>query len=229
MVFVLSYSRLLYVAASLRPIDTAALIRMHDAAFRSFGGFPQECVYDQTRLVVSAETFRELALNERFARYATTVGFRIRACEGDDPESKGKVEAGVKYVKQDALYGETFADFPALEVYVAQWFDETANVRLPAATGEAPRVRFERDERTALAYFSPRGIAELAVCRTFPQPNGAGRDTIVPTGPRTCTDDQLPTDQPRLRLPAATLGPGLVARGASGALHRRGGRRAGPE
>ncbi|MBK8639477.1 MAG: IS21 family transposase [Chromatiaceae bacterium] len=162
MVFVLSYSRLLYVAASLRPIDTAALIRMHDAAFRSFGGFPQECVYDQTRLVVSAETFRELALNERFARYATTVGFRIRACEGYDPESKGKVEAGVKYVKQDALYGETFADFPALEVYVAQWLDETANVRLHAATGEAPRVRFERDERTALgAYFSPRGIAEL--------------------------------------------------------------------
>ena len=30
-VFVLSYSRLLYVAASPRPIDTAALIRMHDA------------------------------------------------------------------------------------------------------------------------------------------------------------------------------------------------------
>ncbi|MBK1723024.1 hypothetical protein CKO23_12290 [Thiocystis violacea] len=52
MVFVLSYSRLLYVAASPRPIDTAALIGMHDAAFRAFGGRPQECVYDQTRLVV---------------------------------------------------------------------------------------------------------------------------------------------------------------------------------
>jgi len=162
MVFVLSYSRLLYVAASPRPIDTAALIRMHDAAFRSFGGFPQECVYDQTSLVVSAETFRELTLNARFHRYATTVGFRIRACEGYDPESKGKVEAGVKYVKQDAFYGETFADFPALEAYLAQWLDGTANVRLHAATGEAPRKRFEREERAALgAYFSPVGIAEL--------------------------------------------------------------------
>ena len=88
MVFVLTYSRLLYVMASPRPIDTAALIRMHDAAFRFFGGFPQECVYDQTSLVVSAETFRELTLNARFHRYAATVGFRIRAGEGYDPESK---------------------------------------------------------------------------------------------------------------------------------------------
>lgn len=162
MVFVLSYSRLLYVTASLRPIDTAALIRMHDAAFRFFGGFPQECVYDQTSLVVSAETFRELTLNARFHRYAATVGFRIRACEGYDPESKGKVEAGVKYVKQDAFYGETFADFPALEAYLAQWVEGTANGRTHAATGEAPRARFDREERAALgAYFSPRGIAEL--------------------------------------------------------------------
>ena len=119
-VFVLSYSRLMHVVASPRPVDTAALIRMHDAAFRAFGGFPKECVYDQTSLVVIAETFRELTLNERFHRYATTVGFRIRACEGYDPESKGKVEAGVKYVKQDGLYGETFADFPALEAHLAQ-------------------------------------------------------------------------------------------------------------
>ena len=34
----------------------------------------------QTSLVVIAETFRELTLNQRFHRYATTVGFRIRAC-----------------------------------------------------------------------------------------------------------------------------------------------------
>ena len=77
-VFVLSYSRLMYVAASARPVDTAALIRMHDAAFRAFGGCPKECVYDQTSLVVIAETFRELTLNQRFQQYATAAGFRIR-------------------------------------------------------------------------------------------------------------------------------------------------------
>lgn len=67
-VFVLSYSRLMYVAASLRPIDTGEPIRMHDAAFRYFGARPKECVYDQTKLAVIEEQFRELRLNGRFAR-----------------------------------------------------------------------------------------------------------------------------------------------------------------
>ncbi len=109
MVFVLSYSRLMYVAASTRPIDTAELMRMHDSAFRYFGGRPEACVYDQTKLVVIEERFRDLRLNSRFARYATAAGFAIRACGGCDPESKGRVEAGVEFVKDDGLYGEGFS------------------------------------------------------------------------------------------------------------------------
>jgi len=93
MVFVLSYSRLMYVTASPRPIDTDELIGMHDAAFRYFDGCPRECVYDQTKLVVIDETYRELSLNERFARYAPTVGFHIHACEGYDPAFAGRAAA----------------------------------------------------------------------------------------------------------------------------------------
>lgn len=164
MVFVLAYSRLLYVAASPRPIDTAALIRLHDAAFRAFGGRPQECLYDQTRLVVLAEECRELTLNERFARYASTAGFSIRACRGYDPESKGKVEAGVKYVKSNGLYGESFADWAALEAHLAQWLEETANARIHATTGEVPRARYVRDEQPHMAaYLTPTGLEELTV------------------------------------------------------------------
>ncbi len=55
--------------------------------------------------MVLHEQYRELDLNPAFAAYATAAGFRIYACEGYDPESKGKVEAGVKYVK-GAYFGE---------------------------------------------------------------------------------------------------------------------------
>ena len=162
MVFVLSYSRLMYVAASPRPIDTAELIRMHDAAFRYFGGRPRECVYDQTKLVVIEEQFRELTRNERFARYATTAGLRIRACEGYDPESKGKVEAGVEYVKNDGLHGASFANREDLQAHLLQWLERTANVRVHATTGEVPRAHYERDEKPAMAtYLTPAGIVEL--------------------------------------------------------------------
>lgn len=90
-VFVLSYSRLMYVSISDKPINTGIFIQMHDEAFRYFGGMPEECIYDQTKLVIIEEMFRELTYNQEFYRYATTVGFKVHACEGYDPESKGHV------------------------------------------------------------------------------------------------------------------------------------------
>ena len=160
-VFVLSYSRLMYVAASPRPIDTDTFIRIHDMAFRYFGGCPEECVYDQTRLVVIKETFRELELNQRFHQYATGAGFQIRACEGYDPESKGKVEAGVKYVKNNALYGESFSDWSELEEYLATWLEKTANARIHGTTGKVPRQVYDEEERSVMrAYFTPLFVKE---------------------------------------------------------------------
>ena len=156
-VFVLSYSRLMYVGLSPRPIDTATFIRLHDAAFRYFGGRPEECVYDQTKLVVLHEQYRELDPNPAFAAYATAAGFRIYACEGYDPEGKGKVEAGVKYVKGNALAGEVFDDWDHLEAHVRQWLDGVANVRQHGTTGEAPvrpveghQPRIHKDQLVAL-------------------------------------------------------------------------------
>jgi hypothetical protein len=145
-VFVLSYSRLMYVGVSPCPIDTDAFIRIHDAAFRYFGGCPEECVYDQTRLVVIKETFRELELNQRFYQYATAAGFQIRACEGYDPESKGKVESGVKYVKNDFFYGEEFIDFDNLKQDLREWLDKTANVRQHGTTKKMPRQIYDEQE-----------------------------------------------------------------------------------
>ena len=69
---------------------------------------------------------------------------------------KGKVEAGVKYVKHNALAGETFADWQALETHLQQWLEQTANVRLHATTGESPRSRYERDEKRHMRpYLTP--------------------------------------------------------------------------
>ncbi len=155
-VFVLSFSRLMYVALSRDAIDTGRFIQMHDEAFRYFGGCPQECVYDQTKLVVLHEQYRELDINPRFLQYATTAGFKIRACEGYDPESKGKVEAGVKYVKGNCLYGETFENQLSLEQHLMAWLDSVANVRVHATTGKQPQVHYDDQERAVMQdYLTP--------------------------------------------------------------------------
>lgn len=164
MVFVLSYSRLMHVSLSAAPINTEMLIKQHDTAFRYFGGMPQECVYDQTKLVVISETFRELNLNQRFHQYATAAGFRIHACEGYDPESKGKVEAGVKYAKNNGLYGESFTSWHDLEQYFSEWLDNIANQRLHGSTAKKPREHYEQEEQAhMLPYLTPSCISTSSI------------------------------------------------------------------
>jgi len=149
-VFVLSYSRMMYVAVSPTPINTSMMIKMHDAAFRYFGGCPEECVYDQTKLVVIKEQYRELVLNNEFARFATYAGFNIRACEGYDPESKGKVEAGVKFVENNGFYGEEFANWGELQRYTLEWLDTIANLRVHGTSKQIPQVLFDNEEKASL-------------------------------------------------------------------------------
>jgi len=162
LVFVLSCSRLMHVSAALRPIDSELNIRMHDAAFRSFGGMPEECVYDQTKLVVIHEQYRELELNNRFAQYATTAGFRIHCCRGYDPESKGKVEAGVKYVKENCLYGESFEDLAALEQHIACWLETVANVRTHGTTHRQPAMHYHSEEKAHMKPYLAPSMPESA-------------------------------------------------------------------
>ncbi len=153
LVFVLSYSRLMFVSYSLKPLDTDTFIQMHEAAFRYFGGIPEECVYDQTKLVVIKEMFREVTFNDRFYHYASQIGMAMRVCKGYDPESKGKVEAGVKYVKGDCLYGDSFTDFPDLQRHAQCWLDDVANARIHGTTGEVPRVVYDHREQDKMKPF----------------------------------------------------------------------------
>jgi len=178
-VFVLSFSRLMYVGLSRKPVDTETFIHMHDAAFRYFGGVVEECVYDQAKLVVINETFRELSLNERFHEYATHGGFQIRACEGYDPESKGRVEAGVKYVKNNGLYAERFADWAALEGYLSEWLSQVANARVHGTTHQAPQALFEAEERSRLKPYSQPRLLTLSALLTELETRKADKTGLI--------------------------------------------------
>lgn len=158
-VFVLSYSRQMYVGLSFQPLDTPTFIQLHDEAFRYFGGLTEECVYDQTKRVVLKEQYREIEANPRFYPYATPVGFRIHACEGYDPQSKGKVEAGVKYVKQDCFYGEHFTSPQAVRDHLHHWLDQVANRRIHGTTSQQPFAVLIAEEQAQLKpYLAPSSL-----------------------------------------------------------------------
>lgn len=155
-VFVLSYSRLMYFSVSCNPFNTNDFIMVHDEAFKFFGGVVEECVYDQTKLVSIKEEFREVWFNEEFYRYATFARFDIRVCEGYDPESKGKVEAGVRYVKNSFFYGEEFANLKELDQGRLMWLQTVANVRIHGTTHNKPIDVFQNHEAQKVRpYLSP--------------------------------------------------------------------------
>ncbi len=135
--FILSYSRYVYVHWQLRPYCTADFIEAHRKAFLYFEGIPQECVYDQTKLVVIKEKYGEVIYNERFHQFALKSGFHPHICKKSDPQSKGKVERTVQEVKNDFLYGRTFADLADVRTQGYKWLSKFNN-RVHSRTQKIP-------------------------------------------------------------------------------------------
>jgi transposase len=158
LVAVLSYSRRLFVKAFLseRQDDWREGIA---AAFQHFGGVPRTLLGDNARALVSGRD-REtgtVLFHPGYLAFCRDWDVQPRACAPYRARTKGKTEAGVKFVKRNALAALTFPSFAALEQHLATWM-VGADQRIHGTTHEAPRVRFERDERDALRPLPMRAL-----------------------------------------------------------------------
>ena len=63
----------------------------------------------------------DLILTEQFKAYSNQRRFKLHFCRKSDPESKGKVENVVKYVKQNFLYNRSFTDIDTLNEEALAW------------------------------------------------------------------------------------------------------------
>lgn len=153
----LGYSRLGYVAAFPHQRQSAWFAGL-EGAFAHFGGVPREVLVANARALVTHHDrqTREVVFNERFKAFARHWGFTPKACAPFRARTKGKDERGVGYVKRNALAGHEFSSWAALEGHLAGWSREVADQRVHGTTGEAPRLRFERDERQALQPLAQR-------------------------------------------------------------------------
>jgi transposase len=153
----LGYSRLLHVRA-FRHERQEAWFDGLESAFLAFGGVPEEVLLDNARALVSehdAET-RTVVFNARLLAFARHWGFRPRACAPYRARTKGKTESGVGYVKRNAVAGRSFASWEAFEAHLAAWERDIANARVHGTTGEAPSLRFARDEASRLEPIAER-------------------------------------------------------------------------
>ena len=161
-VFVLSYSRMMFVSFQTRPYNTSDFIKAHVEAYNYFGGIAAEYVYDQTKLVALSEQYREVIYNNDFYQFAMKSGFTPHVCEGYDPESKGKVERAVGYIKDSFFCGDSFTGIEHIRSEGMEWLNNVANVRIHATTRRKPIDMF-REEKKYLFKASFMDVAQTSI------------------------------------------------------------------
>lgn len=145
-VAVLCYSRLLYIEFTLSQ-RKAEFYRGLVNALSFFGGSPRILIFDNLKAAVLNGSGRHACLHPEFLALCGYFCLQPLACARHDPESKGVVEGGVRYVKQNALAGRAdeltrFEDYLAL---APNWRDQVANVRTHQTTRERPIERFQKE------------------------------------------------------------------------------------
>jgi transposase len=150
MAAVLSYSRRIFLKAFLHERQGEWLDGIA-SAFRHFGGVPLEVLGDNTRcLVVGRDRGAQtVTFTPAYVAFCRDWDVHPRACQPYRARTKGKTEAGVKYVKRNAIAGRRFDSFEHLQAHLAEW-QLRADHRVHGTTHEVPMARFEREERDAL-------------------------------------------------------------------------------
>lgn len=139
---VLSYSRYKYILWSDKPFNTLSFIDAHNKAFEYFKGMPKEIVYDQDRVLTVSENNGDIIYTEAFQNYIDMMKFKVRLCRGYDPQSKGKIEAVVKYAKYNFAKNRTFIDIDSFNEDSLKWLDRTGNGKKHEITRRVPAEVF---------------------------------------------------------------------------------------
>lgn len=142
---VLGYSRMRYIGFTLK-VDTATFIRCHLNAFKYFGGYTREILYDNTKNVVIKRSVisSESIFNSLFEDFFTHYGFKPRLCRIRRAQTKGKVENTVGYVKRDFILGRCFESLDDINNQRWNWLDKVNN-QVHGTTHEIPQVRLEKE------------------------------------------------------------------------------------
>ncbi len=111
---VLSRSRYKYFHLETKPFTTKTTIKAQEDALEFFDGVPKKIIYDQDSVFISDENLGSYKLTKEFSSYCNSSDFKAVFCRKADPQSKGKIENVVKYIKQNFLRGRDFKNIETL-------------------------------------------------------------------------------------------------------------------
>ena len=128
----------------------ATWLGCHRRAFEWFCGVPARVIIDNAKCAIVKACQNDPEVQRSYADCAEGYGFRIDPCPPHDPQKKGIVESGVKYVKGNFLPLKEFRDLVDLNAQARRWVMEEAGLRRHGTTGEAPLSRFAVEQAVLL-------------------------------------------------------------------------------
>lgn len=141
----LSYSRLDYYECVFdQKVET--FIQCHINAFNFFNGIPKRVKIDNLKAAILDANFYQPVYQTLYKQFADYYGFQPLPCRVREPQEKGKVESGIKYIKNNFFLGRKFNTQAELKHKFNNWLINKCNARLHGTTRRVPIEVFEQEE-----------------------------------------------------------------------------------
>ena len=136
-VMVLGHSRSIYIEFT-RRCDIHSFLRCFVHAIEHFGGVPRIALTDRMKTVIlGTNDDRSPLWHPLFQDFALSIGLTPKVCKARRPQTKGKVERAVRFVKENFWPGRVFSDMADLNRQAVAWCLR-ADERIHGTTGERP-------------------------------------------------------------------------------------------
>lgn len=182
---VLSHSRYKWGLWYPRPLRTTQFIQALEICFETLGGMPNEIVFDQDRLLAVDENYGDIIFTKEFEAFRLSSGFRVYLCRGGDPESKGRIEAVVKYFKKGYAKNRQFVGIDIWNDDFEDWLGRTGNAKVHGTTKKIPAEVFKQERLYLKPVPSTTRSLDPIVTRVVHKDNTIffdGNRYTVPTG-----------------------------------------------
>lgn len=145
--FVLSNSRYKYGVWYDRPLKSKEMVQGIYSCFEWMGGKPKELVLDQDRLISVNENYGDIIYTKEFESFRQEENLKVHLCRKADPETKGRVEATVKFFKGNFAKHRDFLNIHQWEEEFEAWLDRTGNKKKHSVTKKSPAEVFEIERK----------------------------------------------------------------------------------
>ncbi|MDQ3231198.1 MAG: IS21 family transposase [Pseudobdellovibrionaceae bacterium] len=127
-VIVLSYSRAIYVRFTFDQ-TLESLLECHRHSFQYFSGIPRNIFYDNMRTVVSDRIGSKIRFQKDLLNFAAHYLFAPNACGPYQPQSKGRVERAIRFLRENFFIARDISTIEQLNMEVLEWCKQTVMAR----------------------------------------------------------------------------------------------------